>query len=862
MKQIVTLLCTVTFLFSSFIAQAQITPGNKNHKIRFSYDKIDLTAVINDIAAEAEINIILPQGKNAVKGKLTFHYPKKITVGQAWEFLVTILETAGYSVVPKGSFHTIVPNSTDPNKRPLPLFMGVKPSDLPDTDERIRYVYFFSNINLTNSTQKKEITTILEDMLPKIDTKNLNQQLDASINAAILNSTASRIKSAMKIISTLDETGFTETAIVITLKHTQADFVQKLFKGDPKNPRATSLIGAPTGRFPFFGEQKKKKRPERYFSETTRVTALPRTNQIAILGKKDAVKKVLEFIEKYIDIPLDPKGSAKSLIHVYDLNYLDAQKFKKVLDSVIHAPPGTPARGRSTIGGVDFSKVIIAAEQEVAAKTVQGGIQAVQQQKQQQDGAKEGKSYVGGNRLIIAAREREWKMIKGLIEELDSEPQPQVALDVLIVDLSLDDVRSLGSQLRNKQLSPFFKTVNFQSAHLANPWLNFDDSTPAQIINPPGIAADLLRPELPNNIDTSLSGNTKVNIAASTTPGVASPFTEAGSFFLSAGEKNCEFDKIDNPNPIWFLLQALQASSDAHIISRPFVVTANNSKADILLAQERLVQGDASVENNGPAIVNKKNLTAALQVSVTPRVSAGKNVNLTLTINSNQFINSADLKNDTIQTRTITTNANVQDGHVLVLGGLSQDREDEVVRETPILGKIPILGYFFKKKRKKIEKRSLLVFIVPSIIRPLSTYAYRSLISPYTHDKLDLARETVENDRYFGDTRDPLSRAFFGTDESDASIQQIDDFVDREVFKMAKVEKPSGKPEAKEAPKPKTPAPPAGGMTPATPIPLAEQKILKAEGKIPPLPAKNNPVVSRASRMRGMLSNVENPLKK
>jgi general secretion pathway protein D len=848
-------LSILTFFTLTIFAQDNVVNiediNNKKHKIRFSYDKTDLTNVINDIAAEAEINIILPTGKDAITGQLTFTYPKKITVGQAWNFLGTILETAGYSIVPNGRFFTIVPNSQDPNRRPLPLFMGVHPDHLPNTDERIRYVYFFSNINLANANQKKEIMVILQDMLPTVDTKNLNQQLDVGINAAILNSTARRLRSAMKIIATLDETGFTETAVVVTLKHTQATFVEKLFKGDQKNP---GLIGSSNERFPFFGEQSKKKKAERYFSEATRVTALPHTNQIAILGKKDAVAKVLDFIEKYIDIPLDPKGKAKSIIHVYDLNYLDAQKFKSVLDSVLKTPQGTQATGKMTIGGVDFSNVIIAAEQEVAAKTVQGGIQAVQQQNQQQNGAQESKAYVGGNRLIIAAREREWQMIEELIQQLDSAPQPQVALDVLIVDLSLDDIKALGTQLRDKQLSPFFKNVNFQSAHLSNPWLNFDGSNPAQVLDPPGIAADLLHPELTANIAPELANpsTSPVNIAASTNPlGGASPFTETGSFFLSASEKNCEYPSQQFSNPIWFLLQALQTSTDAHIVSRPFVVTANNTKADIQLSQERLVVGDASVENNGPAIVNRKNLTAALQVSVTPRVSRGKNVNLTLTINSNQFVALDDLSNDTIQTRTITTNANVQDGNVLVLGGLSQDREDELVRETPILGKIPVLGYFFKKKRKAYAKRSLLVFIVPRIIRPLSTYAYRSLISPYTHDKLDLARKTVENDRYFGDTRDPISRAFFGTDETDDSIQQIDDFVNREVFKAEHIQQPIVSEQSATNPRQMTAAQPIASPSTIN-APLSNNSS-----------ENNQPIdLSKSAQLKNILAGAQNPLEK
>ncbi|MEX0671783.1 MAG: hypothetical protein WD068_00335 [Candidatus Babeliales bacterium] len=828
MNKKIILMATLYLAFPLYCQESiisRISPQLQKKKIKFSYEKTDLSTILNDLAAESEINIIIPQGNDALQGSLTFHHPKKITLVEGWNFFNTILQTAGFSIVPKSSFYTIIANGQDPNTRPLPLFVGIKPEELPDSDERIRYIYFFSNINLTNTTQLNEISAILKDMLPAIDTRNISQQLNTSINGLVIASTASRIKGVMQIIATLDETGFTETAIVIPLKYTQGTFIEQLFQGDQKS---AGLIDVSSDRFPsFFTDQKKKKKHGRYFSESTRVKLLP-PNQIAILGKKDAVQKVKEFIETYIDLPLDPEGKAKSLIHIYDLQYLDAKSFKTVLDSVLKGPQDQQGSGKISIGDADFSNVIIAAETEVAAKTVQGGIQAVQQQNgdQSQQPDDQSKAYIGGNRLIIAARDYEWQLIKKLIDSLDNI-QPQVALDVLIVDLTLDAMKALGSQLRNKQLSPFFKSVNFQSAHLANPWLNFaDDNT--TVLNPPGIAADLLHPELPSSINPNLSTSTvKANIAASVTPGVEGPFSEAGSFFLSASEKNCGYPS-QFTNPIWYLLQALQTSSNAHVVSRPFVVTANNTKADIITSQERLVTGEATVENSGPAIVNQKNLTAALQVSVTPRISAGKNVNLTLTINSNQFV--SDNPNDnTIQTRTISTNANVQDGHVLVLGGLMQDRESKTILETPILGKIPILGYFFKKQSKIEEKNSLVVFIMPRIISPYS--AYQTGISPYTHDKLDKARAIVESDQSFGTQKDPIAKAFFGSDATDDSVHQINRFIDRDAFK-----------EQAEL----------MGFTPAQPIDENSTTIKAA-------PQKKE---TQSSKLRDMLNTLDNPLKK
>ncbi|HEB41717.1 MAG TPA: hypothetical protein ENI08_01690, partial [Candidatus Dependentiae bacterium] len=61
----------------------------------FHYDNEDLVNVINELAAEKEVNVILPQGPNAINAKLTLHVDKKLSIEQAWELLLTILDVAG-----------------------------------------------------------------------------------------------------------------------------------------------------------------------------------------------------------------------------------------------------------------------------------------------------------------------------------------------------------------------------------------------------------------------------------------------------------------------------------------------------------------------------------------------------------------------------------------------------------------------------------------------------------------------------------------------------------------------------------------------------------------------------------------------
>ena len=109
--------------------------------ISIHYENEDLVDIINSISALKGVNIILPQTEaTAIKSKVTLHLEKKINIDQAWKLLLTILDIAGYTVMPKGTMYEIIKNSPTITKEPLPLYIGVHPDKLPNTDQRIRYV--------------------------------------------------------------------------------------------------------------------------------------------------------------------------------------------------------------------------------------------------------------------------------------------------------------------------------------------------------------------------------------------------------------------------------------------------------------------------------------------------------------------------------------------------------------------------------------------------------------------------------------------------------------------------------------------------------------------------------------------------
>ena len=169
-----------------------------------------------------------------------------------------------------------------------------------------------------------------------------------------------------------------------------------------------------------------------------------------------------------------------------------------------------------------------------------------------------------------------------------------------------------------------------------------------------------------------------------------------------------------------FKLSALETASQVNIVAAPKVLTINNVKAVISQGTQipYLVRSDY-----GSSSTQFKDATVELQV--TPHITPDKKVRLE--INAKQDEPGAkeytvgDSSVPGIDTRKITTELLVDDGQVIVIGGVMRSREDESNRGTPGLNKVPILGWLFKTQTTTSQQSELLIFISPQIVDPTGT---------------------------------------------------------------------------------------------------------------------------------------------
>lgn len=682
------------------VEMPEIEEEEDEDSIELNFENADLQNFVKQIEDIFEITFISddaispdPVGKKVTKiknNKISFKTHKPLSKKEAWNLFVTFLDIAGFAIIPQAN-PKIFRISTIENARksPLPTFIGVDPSTLPDTDELIRYVYFLENASTA---------TIMEIIGPLRSSSSQGLIELKEHKGFILTDKSYNIKMLMAIVKELDKVSIPESMSVLKLRNADAVEVKNLYMDLlPKEE--------PSSRF-----FTKKQQTSLYFPENTRLIADARTNTLIILGPKNAIDKIESFIIKYIDVELD---QAYSPLYTYQLKYADATTIAEIMKNV------------TAFGG------------ETDAERKYGGVRGVDQYMRPIVFIPEKET----NRLIIKGYYDDYLKAKKIIETLDKN-QPQAAIEILIVELDITDTKSLGAQIRSKQPGPnglLGNNVKFQTSGL------YGTST---IVSPP--------PSSPPTSGTNTLLGNLINLVIGAVPGTS---------LLTLGTDNFG---------VWGIFQALQSVTDTEVVSNPFILASNNTKATVSIGEERriIMQTVVGASTNNNAFEADD---ANLEVHITPQINSDGMIGLTIHIDINEFSFPPDAPNGTNATqvqRTIDTNAIVANKEVLALGGLIRDQVSTTETKVPILGDIPILGWFFKNKQKVVTTTSLLVLISTRIIEPLE----EKEIERFSNEHITGYEQTINDMNNTYAHRDPIHRMFF-QDKKNRSLKTAEGLI-------------------------------------------------------------------------------------
>jgi type IV pilus assembly protein PilQ len=157
-------------------------------------------------------------------------------------------------------------------------------------------------------------------------------------------------------------------------------------------------------------------------------------------------------------------------------------------------------------------------------------------------------------------------------------------------------------------------------------------------------------------------------------------------------------------------LLAMQTDGKLEIVSQPKVMTTNGKKAIIQAGQEIPVQ---KTEDNTVTIEYKD---VVLKLEVTPQIIPGDKISMDILINKDS-LGGTLFENIIINKQELSTTVVVGDGETLVLGGILETEARKDVSKTPLLGDLPVIGGLFRSRSSNTNKRELLIFITPKMIR-------------------------------------------------------------------------------------------------------------------------------------------------
>ena len=281
------------------------------------------------------------------------------------------------------------------------------------------------------------------------------------------------------------------------------------------------------------------------------------------------------------------------------------------------------------------------------------------------------------NALIIAASSAVIREVKNVVSKLDRS-RPQVLIEAVIAELSEDQAKEISANL--------VYTSKNRGGYLTN----FD-----------GLLSTLLGAGLGDPSDADVKK--ALGQLPQSTLGVAG-----------------DFDGVTGKG-MGVLIQALKTDGSTNILSTPSVVTLDNEEATLSVGEEvPFVTGSfSSISNNNSnsnpfTTVNREEVGVMLKVK--PQISKGNAVRLEIEQESSK-VKSGEPGLQTTSKSTMQTNVMIQNGELLILGGLIEDQSDNTASKVPLLGDIPLLGRLFKSSNKSESQSVLMMFIRPTIIR-------------------------------------------------------------------------------------------------------------------------------------------------
>ena len=603
-----------------------------------------------------------------VRGKISLETPRPVNRAQAFALLKTVLRQQGFAIVDLGDLYKVVPEA-DAKLQSGPVEIGA--ASARDGDEVITQVFQLNHESANN---------MIPVLRPLVSPNNTITAFPGN-NTLIITDYAANLKRLSKVIATLDSPRPAAEVQVVVIKNSIASdiavAVSKLM--DEGNRGGGGGPGA--GSDP---------------SQRVVVMADPRTNSVLIRSANASKLALARSLVEQLDRPANADQANMRVVY---LKNAEATKLVEVLQAVLSGESNGSSgssdssfgssrsrnSGGSMFGDSGSSSSGLSSSFGDSDSSSGGGLgsqSGINRERGNQGptSIKAGGAIIAAdpatNSLIITAPEPVYRNIRGVIDQLDSR-RAQVYIESLIVEVKADTVSEMGIQWQFGTSRPGQNSVvggtNFSSG---------GSNILAVTQNPAALAA---------------AGGLNVGV-------VRNGVSLFGQNFLNLG----------------LLARALETETNSNIRATPNLLTLDNEEARIIIGQNvPFVTGQYATTNNTLSspfqTIERKDVGTMLRVR--PQVSEGGTVKMEIAQEISAVVDTTQSAGIITNRRAIDSNVLVDDGQIVVLGGLIEDTVEGGISKVPLLGDIPGLGRLFRYDNRKRVKTNLLIFLRPVVLR-------------------------------------------------------------------------------------------------------------------------------------------------
>lgn len=662
MKLRTTLAMALLLACAPVLAQDPVAPHRAQGKARGPAVKASTPVVLNFVNADIEavtraIGVMLDRQiiiDPRVKGTITVYSEQPLSVREAYLNYLAALRGLGFTVVENAGLLKVLP---EPDAKLQAGAVAIEPTAIRG-DQILTQIYRLQHESANN------LVAVLRPLISPNNTINANP----GNNSLVITDYADNLTRIAKIIAAMDTPGTSDLELV-PLKHAVAADLAPLIQRLADSSGAANQVPGQTG-------------------SGVNVLVDPRSNGLILRASNPARLAATRAMVEKLDQPSTDAGNS---IRVVYLKNADATKLATVLRAAFGAQSAGGSTGGSSSGSpLGGSQLTGAGQQQGMLGNTQGGASAAATTPVAPSASPSTGGFVQAdpatNSLIITAAEPLYRQIRAVIDQLDGR-RAQVYVESLIVKIDNTKAAQFGVQWQNL----FGKSGD---GSLTGAGTNFGSGL-SNIINQTGAVAG------------GRAGVTTALAAGGAPQGLnLGVLKKFGNFYTLGAVANF-----------------FESQSGANVLSTPNLVALDNEEAKIVIGQNvPFVTGSFTNTGGTGGAVNPFQTVDRKDVGLTLRVKSqiGEGGTVRMQVyqeNSSVVPGSSGTSGPTLDKSAIETSVVVDDGDLIVLGGLLKDEYVDGGDGVPGLSKIPLIGNLFKSENRKRVKTNLMVFLRPVVMR-------------------------------------------------------------------------------------------------------------------------------------------------